>query len=122
MTGMPSEKKGTKLFALPLGQSRPISENLTKELIAAPQLFLNTMSERLFKFPLSDNLCATLFSVLSGISTQQVIVPTLCHIAFYLLFSCFTGISRRYDLLFSLYRFSRKILYLIHQGIEIAIF
>jgi hypothetical protein len=74
LTGIPSEKKETKLFALPLGQSRPISENLTKEITAAPQFFLNTMSERLFKFPLSDNLCAALFSVLSGTSAQQVIV------------------------------------------------
>ncbi|PWZ18278.1 BEACH domain-containing protein B [Zea mays] len=72
LTGIPSEKKETKLFALPLGQSRPISENLTKEITAAPQFFLNTMSERLFKFPLSDNLCAALFSVLSGTSAQQV--------------------------------------------------
>ncbi|CAD6338666.1 unnamed protein product [Miscanthus lutarioriparius] len=71
LTGIPSEKEGTKLFTLPLRKSRPMSVNLTKEITAAPQLFLNTMSERLFKFPLSDNLCAALFSVLSGTSAQQ---------------------------------------------------
>ncbi|KAJ1260421.1 hypothetical protein BS78_10G231000 [Paspalum vaginatum] len=72
LAGTP-EKKGMKLFPLPIGQSRPISENLTKEITASPQLFLYTISERLFKFPLSDNLCAVLFSVLGGTSPQQVL-------------------------------------------------
>ncbi|WVZ78912.1 hypothetical protein U9M48_026555 [Paspalum notatum var. saurae] len=72
LAGTP-EKKGMELFPLPIGQSRPISENLTKEMIASPQLFLYTISERLFKFPLSDNLCAALFSVLGGTSPQQVL-------------------------------------------------
>ncbi|KAL6873753.1 hypothetical protein ACP4OV_013835 [Aristida adscensionis] len=74
LAGIPSEKKGTALFHLPIGQSRPIAEKLRKEITAAPQLFIHTVSERLFKFPLSDNLCATLFSVLlGGGSPQQVL-------------------------------------------------
>ncbi|CAL5040017.1 unnamed protein product [Urochloa decumbens] len=73
LAGIPSEKKGTKLFPLQLGQSRPISENLIKEITAAPQLFFYAISERLFKFPLSDNLCACLFSVLGGNTPQQVL-------------------------------------------------
>lgn len=96
LTGIPSEKEGTKLFTLPLGKSRPISVNLTKEITAAPQLFLNTMSERLFKFPLSDNLCAVLFSVLSGTSAQQVIVLTLCHIVFSLFFFSVSPVLTEY--------------------------
>ncbi|XP_039804100.1 BEACH domain-containing protein B-like isoform X5 [Panicum virgatum] len=73
LAGVPSEKKGTNFFSLPLGQSRCISENLMKEITAAPQLFFCTISERLFNFPLSDNLCAALFSVLGGITPQQVL-------------------------------------------------
>ncbi|CAL4966889.1 unnamed protein product [Urochloa decumbens] len=73
LAGIPSENKGMKLFPLHLGQSRPISENLTKEIAAAPQLFFYAISERLFKFPLSDNLCAGLFSVLGGTTPQQVL-------------------------------------------------
>ncbi|XP_062179129.1 BEACH domain-containing protein B-like [Phragmites australis] len=74
LAGIPSEKKGTELFPLPIGQCRPIAENLRKEITVAPQLFLDTVSERLFKFPLSDNLCAALFSVLlGGTSPQQVL-------------------------------------------------
>jgi hypothetical protein len=84
LAGVTSEKKGTKLFSLPLVQSRCISDNLMKEITASPQLFFCTISERLFKFPLSDNLCAALFSFLCGTTPQQVIVPTSCHIAVYL--------------------------------------
>lgn len=84
LVGIPSEKKGTELFHLPLGKSRPISENITKEITAAPQLLFYTISERLFKFPLSDNLCAALFSVLGGTTPQQVLIPTWCHIVIYL--------------------------------------
>ncbi|KAL6603651.1 hypothetical protein ACP70R_044012 [Stipagrostis hirtigluma subsp. patula] len=75
LAGIPSEKKGAKLFPLPIGQSRPIAENLRIEITAAaPQLFVHTVSERLFKFPLSDNLCAALFSVLlGGTSPHQVL-------------------------------------------------
>ncbi|KAF8687356.1 hypothetical protein HU200_043042 [Digitaria exilis] len=73
LVGIPSEKKGMELFTLPLGKSRPISENITKEITAAPQLLFYTISERLFKFPLSDNLCAALFSVLGGTTAQQVL-------------------------------------------------
>jgi hypothetical protein len=124
LAGIPSEKKGVKLFPLPLGQSRSNSENLTDEITSAPQLFFYLISERLFKFPLSDNLCSTLFSVLGGTTPQQVIAPTSCHIVIYLRCSCtdLVSISCRCDMLFSLYWFSRKILSLIHQGIKITIF
>uniref|UniRef100_A0A0D9YMP2 BEACH domain-containing protein n=1 Tax=Oryza glumipatula TaxID=40148 RepID=A0A0D9YMP2_9ORYZ len=66
LVGVPSEKKGPKFFGLPVGRPRSISENLRKGMTAAPQLFFYSISERLFKFPLSDHLRATLFDVLLG--------------------------------------------------------
>uniref|UniRef100_A0A0E0E5B8 BEACH domain-containing protein n=1 Tax=Oryza meridionalis TaxID=40149 RepID=A0A0E0E5B8_9ORYZ len=61
MAGIPSEKKGAKLFTLPIGQSRPLSDNSKNEITAATHLFFYTISERLFKFPLSS-----FFNVLLG--------------------------------------------------------
>ena len=50
-----------------------MSENLRKGIAATPQLFFYSISERLFKFPLSDHLCATFFDVLlGGASPKQV--------------------------------------------------
>lgn len=73
LVGVPSEKKGPKFFGLPVGRPRSISENLRKGMTAAPQLFFYSISERLFKFPLSDHLRATLFDVLlGGASPKQV--------------------------------------------------
>ncbi len=81
MAGIPSEKKGAKLFTLPIGQSRPLSDNSKNEITAASHLFFYTISERLFKFPLSYNLCAAFFNVLlGGTSPIKVILPTSCHI------------------------------------------
>ncbi|CAM0946806.1 unnamed protein product [Alopecurus aequalis] len=74
LVGVPYEKKGPKLFGLPLGRPRSISENLRKGITATPQLFFYSISERLFKFPLSDHLCATFFDVLlGGASPKQVL-------------------------------------------------
>uniref|UniRef100_A0A0E0JVW3 BEACH domain-containing protein B n=1 Tax=Oryza punctata TaxID=4537 RepID=A0A0E0JVW3_ORYPU len=66
LVGVPSEKKGPKIFGLPVGRPRSVSENLSKGITAAPQLFFYSISERLFKFPISDHLRATLFDVLLG--------------------------------------------------------
>uniref|UniRef100_A0A0D9VCI8 BEACH domain-containing protein B n=1 Tax=Leersia perrieri TaxID=77586 RepID=A0A0D9VCI8_9ORYZ len=75
LVGVPSEKKGPKLFGLPVGRPRPVSENPRQGITAAPQLFFYSISERLFKFPLSDHLCATLFDVLlGGASPKQILV------------------------------------------------
>lgn len=74
LVGVPSEKKGPKLFGLPVGRPRSMSENLRKGIAATPQLFFYSISERLFKFPLSDHLCATFFDVLlGGASPKQVL-------------------------------------------------
>uniref|UniRef100_A0A0A9DC66 BEACH domain-containing protein n=1 Tax=Arundo donax TaxID=35708 RepID=A0A0A9DC66_ARUDO len=74
LVGVPSEKKGPRIFGLPVGRPRSIAEDIRKGVTAAPQLFFFSISERLFKFPLSDNLCATLFDVLlGGASPKQVL-------------------------------------------------
>lgn len=74
LVGVPSEKRGPKIFGLPVGRPRSIAEDIRKGTTAAPQLFFYSISERLFKFPLSDHLCASLFDVLlGGASPKQVI-------------------------------------------------
>ncbi|KAL6629117.1 hypothetical protein ACP70R_028882 [Stipagrostis hirtigluma subsp. patula] len=74
LVGVPSERKGPKIFGLTVGRPRSISEDIRKGITAAPQLFFDAISERLFKFPLSDHLCATLFDVLlGGASPKQVL-------------------------------------------------
>jgi hypothetical protein len=73
LVGVPSERKGPKIFGLTVGRPRSISDDIKKGAISTPQLFFYSISERLFKFPLSDNLCATLFDVLlGGASPKQV--------------------------------------------------
>lgn len=74
LVGIPSEKKGAILFTLPTGKSR-------KEMTSAPQLFFHVISERLLRFPPSDNSSATFFDVLLGRnSPKQVIMTILCHV------------------------------------------
>jgi hypothetical protein len=77
LVGVRSEKKGPKFFGLPVGQPRSIAEDIRKGATTASQLFFYSISERLFKFPLSDHLCASLFDVLlGGASPKQVICQT----------------------------------------------
>lgn len=40
-----------------------------------PEPIFSAMSERLFKFPLSDHLCATLFDVLLGGASPKQVIP-----------------------------------------------
>lgn len=73
LVGLPSEKKGSRFFNLPMGRSRSILESQRK--IRMQPIFL-AISDRLFSFPQTDNLCATLFDVLlGGASPKQV----MCH-------------------------------------------
>ncbi|KAJ0974642.1 hypothetical protein J5N97_016607 [Dioscorea zingiberensis] len=74
LVGLPPEKKGTKFFNLSIGRSKSISENQRKGGNMKQQTIFAAMSDRLFKFPLSDHLCATLFDVLlGGASPKQVL-------------------------------------------------
>ncbi|KAJ1424747.1 WD40/YVTN repeat-like-containing domain superfamily [Sesbania bispinosa] len=71
LVGLPSEKKGSRFFNLPMGRSRSISEIHRK--IRMQPIFL-AISDRLFSFPQTDNLCATLFdALLGGASPKQVL-------------------------------------------------
>ena len=70
LVGLPAEKKGSRFFNLPMGRSRSISDNQRK--IRMQPIFL-AISNRLFCFPQTENLCATLFDVLlGGASPKQV--------------------------------------------------
>lgn len=73
LVDLPSEKKGAKFFSFSVGRSKSISENFKKGENSIIQPIFSAISERLFKFPLSDHLCATLFDVLlGGASPKQV--------------------------------------------------
>nr|POF26456.1 beach domain-containing protein b [Quercus suber] len=73
LVGLPSEKKGPRFFNLSVGRSRSLSEN-PKKISLRMQPIFSAMSDRLFRFQLTDNLCATLFDVLlGGASPKQVL-------------------------------------------------
>ncbi|KAJ8762560.1 hypothetical protein K2173_007999 [Erythroxylum novogranatense] len=73
MVGLPSEKKGLRFFSLPVGKSRALSET-QKKISLRMQPSFSSISDRLFRFPLTENLCATLFDVLlGGASPKQVL-------------------------------------------------
>ena len=72
MVGLPSEKKGLKFFSLGVGRSKALPESTRKTNTRVQPIFC-AISERIFKFPLTENLCATLFDVLlGGASPKQV--------------------------------------------------
>ncbi|KAJ0790760.1 putative transcription factor WD40-like family [Helianthus annuus] len=67
--GIPSEKKESKFFSLAIGRSKSPLDGPMLRL----QPIFSAMSDRLFKFPQSDALCATFFDVLlGGASPKQV--------------------------------------------------
>ncbi|XVE60616.1 hypothetical protein DITRI_Ditri05aG0142300 [Diplodiscus trichospermus] len=73
LVGLPSEKKGPRFFNLAVGRSKSLPEN-SKQISARMQPLFLAISNRLFKFPQTDNLCATLFDVLlGGASPRQVL-------------------------------------------------
>ncbi|KAK8347699.1 hypothetical protein V6Z11_A06G034700 [Gossypium hirsutum] len=73
LVGFPSEKKATRFFNLAVGRTKPLSEN-NKKVSSRLQPLFSVISDRLFKFPQTDNLCATLFDVLlGGASPKQVL-------------------------------------------------
>ncbi|CAN1248861.1 BEACH domain-containing protein B [Linum perenne] len=73
LVGLPSEKKGPRFFNLTVGRSKSISERQKKISLRMQPIF-SSISDRLFRYPLTDNLCATLFDVLlGGASPRQVL-------------------------------------------------
>lgn len=70
LVGLPAEKKGSIFFNLSAGKFKSLPEIDRK--VRMQPIFL-AISERLFSFPRTDNLCATLFDVLlGGASPKQV--------------------------------------------------
>ncbi|KAF3447262.1 hypothetical protein FNV43_RR12442 [Rhamnella rubrinervis] len=73
LVGLPSEKKGARFFNIGVGRSRSLSESHKKISLRMQPIF-SVMADRLFRFPQTDNLCATLFDVLlGGASPKQVL-------------------------------------------------
>ncbi|GMI77267.1 hypothetical protein HRI_001396000 [Hibiscus trionum] len=76
LVGFPLEKKATRFFNLVVGRTKPLSEN-NKKFSSRLQPLFSAISDRLFKFPQTDNLCATFFDVLlGGASPKQVLQKT----------------------------------------------
>ena len=72
LVGLPSEKKGLKFFSLGVGRSKALPESTRKTNTRVQPIFC-AISERIFIFPLTENLCATLFDILlGGASPKQV--------------------------------------------------
>ncbi|XP_021759768.1 BEACH domain-containing protein B-like isoform X1 [Chenopodium quinoa] len=73
LVGIPSEKKGLKIFNIAVGRSKSLSE-INRRTNSRIQPTVLAISERLFSFPLTEHLCATLFDVLlGGASPKQVV-------------------------------------------------
>ncbi|KAJ4967218.1 hypothetical protein NE237_019067 [Protea cynaroides] len=73
LVGLPPEKKGLKFFNLGVGRSRSLSES-HRNINTRLQPIFSAIADRLFKFPQTDLLCATLFDVLlGGASPKQVL-------------------------------------------------
>lgn len=73
MVGLPSEKRGARFFNLAVGRSKSLSDSHKKTNLRMQPIF-TAISDRLFRFPQTDNLCATLFDVLlGGASPRQVV-------------------------------------------------
>lgn len=73
LVGLPNEKKGPKFFNLAVGRSKSLSESHKKFSLRMQPIF-SAISDRLFRFPQTDHLCATLFDVLlGGASPKQVL-------------------------------------------------
>lgn len=79
LVGLPSEKKGPKFFNLAVGRSRSASESQRKISLRMQPIFF-AMSDRLFRFSLTDNLCATLFDVLLGGASPKQVLQKHSHV------------------------------------------
>ncbi|KAF3790525.1 BEACH domain-containing protein B [Nymphaea thermarum] len=113
LVGLPSEKKEGRLFNLAVGRSKSLAENQRSGSTKFMPIF-SSMLDRLFKFPLTDSLCAALFDVLlGGASPKQVlqkygqseksifngyashfILPQILHLIFTFLTKCNDSLMR----------------------------
>uniref|UniRef100_A0A7N0VH18 BEACH domain-containing protein B n=1 Tax=Kalanchoe fedtschenkoi TaxID=63787 RepID=A0A7N0VH18_KALFE len=73
LVGIPSEKKGARFFSLAVGRSKATSDSQRKINVRMQPIY-SAISDRIFRFQQTDNLCATLFDVLlGGASPKQVL-------------------------------------------------
>ncbi|KAL1821830.1 hypothetical protein ACET3Z_016699 [Daucus carota] len=73
LVGLPSEKKALKFFSITVGKSKSLLDSNKKPGLPMQPIF-SVISNKLFKFPLTDNLCAALFdALLGGASPKQVL-------------------------------------------------
>ncbi|KZV43357.1 BEACH domain-containing protein lvsC-like, partial [Dorcoceras hygrometricum] len=73
LVDLPIEKKGPKFFNIAIGRSKSVYESHKKMSLDMQPIF-HTISDRLFSFPQTEILCATLFDVLlGGASPKQVL-------------------------------------------------
>lgn len=77
LLGLQSERKTPRLFNLPVGRSKSVSES-QKKAISRMQPIFSAISDRLFRFPLTDNLCAALFDVLLGGASPKQVITNFC--------------------------------------------
>lgn len=77
LVDLPSEKKGARFFNLAVGRSRSLSDG-HKKISMRMQPIFSAMSDRLFRFPQTDNLCASLFDVLLGGASPKQVFVTKC--------------------------------------------
>lgn len=79
LVGLPSEKKGSKFFNISVGKFKSLPEGHKKIRLHMQPIF-SVISDRLFKFPQTDLLCATLLDVLlGGASPKQVMYHNVIH-------------------------------------------
>lgn len=73
LVGVPSEKKALKFFSITVGKSKSLLDSSKKPDMGMQPIF-SVISNKLFKFPQTDNLCAALFdALLGGASPKQVL-------------------------------------------------
>ncbi|XP_071693148.1 BEACH domain-containing protein B isoform X2 [Rutidosis leptorrhynchoides] len=73
LVGIPSEKKASSFFTLAIGRSKSVLEGPKRAESRLQPIFI-AISDRLFRFPQTDALCATFFDVLlGGASPKQAI-------------------------------------------------
>ncbi|XP_078448149.1 binding protein [Wolffia australiana] len=80
LLGLPSDKKVSRFFSLTIGRPKSFPEIDRKEENIRLHSILNAVSERLLRFPLSENLFATLFDVLLGGASPKQVLQRRDHV------------------------------------------
>ncbi|GER40247.1 WD40 and Beach domain-containing protein [Striga asiatica] len=76
LVGLPAEKKGSKFFNISVGKSKSLSERHKKISIDMQPIF-SMIADRLFKYPQTELLCATMFDALLGGASPKQVLPLI---------------------------------------------